>query len=377
MKKEAQKQAESLATGLCTDQVVDLVLEDDFRNQVFGDRARQHLRQLKVNFERAGMRPDSTVVDAFNILSSTAFARQTQLVNDSLYFHHNTGSPPQVDEDELHVWFAQTICYSLMNFSKGKIDGYLEKDIRDCGGEYRPDKLISRDRHREIMRHIGSVPPQVFAASASGTCRDRTNRTKHVHDWARNVLRRSVEIFMTSFSVLTMDDWLSGLRALDIDIKHKADRKAATWGVVADMVCDMFFRFVVDVRHKERGYDAKKSMENTLREVFQRWTADMSELVFCADRGYVKGFFWRLLAEYEVGFTLVCDSTFSTTAVVLSIGASHSSSANFPPQYRVPDGVTLGPAIFHACSDVPLADGCVCIRSAYPKNYQHENKSRW
>jgi hypothetical protein len=41
--------------------------------------------------------------------------------------------------------------------------------------------------------------------------------------------------------------------------QHTASRKAATWGMVADVLADVVFRLIVDIRLKERGYCAERA----------------------------------------------------------------------------------------------------------------------
>jgi len=334
---------------------IELVHASDFEARAFGHRARSHARELRRKFEHEGLMTTSTIVDAFQIVSDVAILEQVRLVNYSFRFHCRSNRPEPVTAAELRLFLAQTLTYSCAPFSKPVMDTILLDKVAEHGEPRESVSLLSRERHREIMRHIACVDPAIYDPRGVNF-QDSTNVTRRLHIRARNVLRDSVRIFLTSFSVLTIDDWLSGLRAFDIELKSKGDRKACMWGVVSDMICDLFFRYIVDIRHRERGHNAKASITETLEVTLQQFDQDLARLIFCADRGYVKEYLWRLLAKYEAGFILICDSAFSTTGHPF-IGATHKSGPSYPSGGHVPDGPQLGRAIFYATANIDPSDG--------------------
>ena len=123
------------------------------------------------------------------------------------------------------------------------------------------------------------------------------------------------------------------------------------------MLCDNFFRCVVDLRHKERGYDAEAALDDLLVANFERLQKFLADLILGADRGYVKTHLWSLLARHAAGFVLIADPEFTTTGHPL-IGATSRAAAKHPAAFRVPDGAMLGMGVATATTtvDVPGRD---------------------
>ena len=134
---------------------------------------------------------------------------------------------------ELKVHFSQALMYALMSMDKDDVDKFLAMKCAedDTLGEDVRNVLLSRERHRAITRHLRPFNPAVVHGVSGRSFRDTTDLTPHASRWVRTALRVGAEILLTQHSSVTLDDWLSGLRALDIQVKHKSDKKAATWYV--------------------------------------------------------------------------------------------------------------------------------------------------
>ena len=325
---------------------ISLVPLEDFQNKLFDDRARKHLRRLKVEFAQAGMRHASTVLDAFNIVAGVAFAEQTMLVNRALYHTHGARAN-KVTQHELRLWFAETLTNSVFSIDVDDYKALIKNKIGRCGGAPGKCSFLPGERFREIANHVNFSDWKAYAPSKDGTFRDSNSKIRDLHKWARRALEESVRLFLTEYSVLAIDDWLSGLRALAIEAKPKGD--------VPDMICDVFFRYVIDVRHRERGHDAEDALRDTMQVTLQQARSDLVRVAFCADKYYVKEHMWRLLAEYNSGFVLICDPVSSTTGHPF-VGDSEHCWNGHPPRGRIPQGVFMGDAIFHAVTEVPLVD---------------------
>ena len=333
---------------------IELVHLKDFEKDLFDDRARKHLMELKNHFSGAGMRGDSTVLDAFNILSKVAFEQQLQLTNRALMHTHN-GRANRVTPTELRQWFGEVLMSSIVDFDADDQRAMILAKVVRCGGKRDSINFLPIERFRELTNPVNFVDRRVYAPSRTGMFRDPNKKTQELHKRARAALKDSLELFLTAHSVLTIGDWFSGLRGLDVEVESKSERKAATWGVVSDMICDVFFRYVIDVRHRERGHNADHALRETLELSLQDAGRNLRSLAFCADKRRVKEHFWRLLAESNSGFILMCDPVSSTTGHPF-IGNSQHCRDWYPPQGRIPDGVLEDCAIFHATTNVSVAD---------------------
>ena len=83
---------------------------------------------------------------------------------------------------------------------------------------------LSKDLCDTFLRGMPLAASPRIELRSRGRFVDRTDDTPHVWRWCRSALRKTAEVALTASSHLTIDDWLSGLRALDFQVKHKSDR---------------------------------------------------------------------------------------------------------------------------------------------------------
>ena len=91
-------------------------------------------------------------------------------------------------------------------------------------------RLLSRQRHRELTKHLFPFNPVTLAAVVSASFRDRTDDTPHRGSLSRRALEPTTRIAITAFSYLVIDDWLSGLRSKDIRVKKQKQQEGAAGG---------------------------------------------------------------------------------------------------------------------------------------------------
>ena len=165
---------------------------------------------------------------------------------------------------EMLVWLGQFATYCLLPFDKDMCDDFLKGQVRGMLPDQDPP-LRTRERHCSITKYVCPYDVTELRQVAGLNYVDRTDDTPHVWSWVRAAFRKTALLALQKGTTMTLDDWLSGLRSLDIQVKHKSDRKAATWGYVADMLAEVFFRLVLDVRHRERGYSGPLAVRNILQ----------------------------------------------------------------------------------------------------------------
>ena len=334
---------------------LELVWYESFQARILDRKALDVIKSVTRNLRAQRITDDYNCASLFTFLMGTAMDELRETVNEG--FRLSGADHTDVTTAELYVWFAHFLWQAKIGVGKDRCDQWLEAQAQKLLPPEIQPKTMSRERQRQITRHIRPFAPSRERVPATGSSWvDITDKTPLAREWVRKVLSRSIELLLVEGSHLTIDDWQSALRAMDIQVKHKSDRKAATWGFVADMVCDIFLRFVVDVRHKERGYSTAAAVDDIMRVNMSSLHRDISQFIFTADRGYVKEHLWKLLAKYRAGFVLICDPAHRTTGHPF-IAATGKSAAKHDVAFRVPDGEKLGWRIYAATTSVQPQQG--------------------
>lgn len=335
---------------------IELQWASDFRKIALDVGIEEHIRQVQRNLRHDGLTASSSVLDVFNVLAGNTFDELRDFVNAGIRASTATATTTATTSDELRSWFAQILFYSICQFSKGAADDVLSFLCKKNGhveGDQEP-RLLSRQRHRKLTKHLFPFNPVTVAAVGSTSFRDRTDDTPHVWEFVRRALEPTTRIAITEFSYLVIDHWLSGLRSKDIRVKSKNNKKARQWGFMSDMLCDVVLRVIVDVRHRERGgYNQDEAMRAIFEKRFEAVRTQLNDvIVVAADRGYVKEKLWLTLSRLSSRFVLICDPDFRTTGGNPFVGASSRFASSYEAGFRVPDGNMLGPTIECASADV-------------------------
>ena len=169
-----------------------LVMYNEFRSSVFDQQAQKHLKEVVANLRQHHIWDDASVADVFELIVGTSLDGLRINVNSALRLD-NPRAPPVTS-----AGFSQFMMYAYLGLSKDLCDTFL----RGMALAASP-RIELRSRGRFV---------------------DRTDDTPHVWRWCRSALRKTAEVALTTSSHLTIDDWLSGLRALDFQVKHKSDR---------------------------------------------------------------------------------------------------------------------------------------------------------
>ena len=226
-------------TKLPTPAEIELQWAPDFRKIALDTRVEEHIRQVRQNLRDYGLTASSSVLDVFDVLAGTTFDELREFINAGIRASTTTAATTATTSQELRKWFAQILFYSMCQFSKDTADHVLSFLCKKNGHieEGQEPRLLSRQRHRELTKHLFAFNPVTIAAVVSASFRDRTDDTPHAWEFVRRALEPTTRIAITAFSYLVIDDWLSGLRSKDIRVKSKNNKKARQWGCAMGSTC--------------------------------------------------------------------------------------------------------------------------------------------
>jgi hypothetical protein len=263
-----------------------------------------------------------------------------------------------VTEDEFNNFFALTFLFRLMKFSVEKSTKYIEKKFEAEG--LREVQNIEKFRH--ILKYL--IPfDTTYSTTSNATYDDSTK----MNDFMKALFQPSARLFISSDTLLVIDDELIASSSKTLDKKFTGQRKAGKNGGKTDVIATALDRCVAAVLPQGENYSQKAVVKDLMKYIcasselgLQQTSQTKAEIT--ADRGYPEDALIESSQETGIGAISILKSKtrrLTPFATLSELKAAEekmrSSTANNPTpvqypqeQFIIDDNIQLGPAIVAA-----------------------------